>query len=134
MRIVKHLTLEAIPARVYNALTREGEITQWLYANPQVNLKKGAAVEFAWRENWEEAYPPKSLKCLVEELVECRELDLACNDGLESTDIKFTLRPRGQRTELTLVHDGIGESSRLSNADQVWDESLKRLKSYIEHH
>ncbi len=132
MRIEKNLTLDAIPARVYNALTHVNEITQWFCDLAHFDLKKDAHVEFAWKKTGKETLHHKALKCQIEDYVHCKELDMACEYGPEKSEIQISLRPRGLTTELTVTHDGIEDPDRACKTDYYWDENLKRLKKYIE--
>lgn len=134
MKIEKHLTLSAVPARVYNAFTRINEITEWFCDLADFDLKKGARVDFAWKKPGKETLHPKILKCQVEDFIHCKELDMACQYGPEQSEIKIYMRPQGLKTEVTVLHEGIDDPDRLCKTDYYWDENLKRLKKYIEHH
>ncbi len=126
--IVKELTIEAAPERVWGALTQPDEIGHWwtndLNAKPEV----GSLVEFRFGE-WGDFV----LRFEVAELDQDKKVRWIAKQvppHWAGTSVTWQLEPVHNGTTLLFTHDGFTQIDE--RAGGAWVFFLASLKSYLE--
>ena len=130
--IVKELTIEASPERVYDALTQQDEIASWwtndLSAKPEV----GSLAEFRFSQG------TFVIQFEVAELDRDEKVYWITRQGPSTghwtgTNVTWQLTPSHNGTQLVFNHDGFAQADRRYEITRGWWEHfLVSLKSYLE--
>src|SRR5260370_13535204 len=129
--IVKELTIEAAPERVWGALTQPDEIGHWwtndLNAKPEV----GSLVEFRFGE-WGDFV----LRFEVAELDQDKKVHWIYRFGSVAqwagTSVTWQLTPVHNGTMLVFRHEGFGKKDAVYEQTRGnWNYFLASLKSYL---
>ncbi len=122
-------TVEASPDRVWTTLTDPAATTAWMGAAAESAWQPGAPI--TWTGEWQgkeftdrgeviEADEPRSLVHTH-----------GSGDG-PAHRLHWTLRPEGERTELTLVQSGAESEEQAAEFERNWSMMLGRLKEAAE--
>jgi uncharacterized protein YndB with AHSA1/START domain len=132
MKLVeKRIFIAASPTRVYELLTDAELLVEWMAPHAELDPTPGGAL------HWTHVNGDSVIGAFVE-LVPARRIvftfgwdraDVGIAAG--STTVEIDLRPRGDGTELTLVHRGL--ASPMADAHSGgWDNYLARLAAVAE--
>jgi uncharacterized protein YndB with AHSA1/START domain len=130
--IVKELTIEAVPQRVWDALTQPEEIGHWWTNDLNVTQEVGSLAEFRFGE-WGDF------------VVQFEVAELSLNDKVrwisrrgpaphwEGTSVTWQLTPVHNGTHVVFNHNGFAQvDSRYKMTRAWWEHFLISLKSYLE--
>jgi uncharacterized protein YndB with AHSA1/START domain len=128
--IVKELTIEAAPQRVWGALTQPEEITHWWASEAQVKPEVGSLGEFRFRP------PAGALQFEVAELDQNEKVRWISRKGppqWAGTSVTWQLEPVQSGTKLVFTHDGFAQVDEVYEQTRGnWRYFLDSLKSYLE--
>jgi uncharacterized protein YndB with AHSA1/START domain len=128
--IVKELTIETVPKRVWAALTQPDEIARWWSSSAQVTPEVGALAEFRFRP------PAGTLQFEVVEVEYGKHMRWMSRQGppqWAGTSISWSLEPVQSGTNLVFTHDGFAMIDEVYEATRGnWRYFLDSLKSYLE--
>lgn len=130
--IVKELTIEAAPARVWSALTQPDEIGHWWTNDLNVRPEVGNLIEFRFGE-WGDFV----LRFEVAELEQDRKVRWIYRFGSVAqwagTSITWQLEPAHNGTQMVFRHEGFVKKDEVyEQARAYWNYFLTSLKSYLE--
>ena len=128
--IEKEPFINAIPERVFQALTERDDMERWFVQKAEVDLRPGGAIRFEWAPDAVEIG-----KILV--LEPSHRLSYSWEALSPSpTTITFELTAENDGTRLHLIHTGIGEGEDWENyytaLDSGWNMHLKNLTAWLE--
>ena len=130
--IERTLELDASPERVWSALTRSAELSEWFGHRAELDLRPGGDGAFIWENHGrfavrvEEVDPPRRL---VWSWV--HEPGVAFEDA-PSTRVQWELEPRpGGGTTLRLRESGFLTDLHHGQNIQGWGEELGELVEYL---
>ncbi|HLW03660.1 MAG TPA: SRPBCC domain-containing protein [Ktedonobacterales bacterium] len=130
--IVKELTIEAAPQRVWAALTQPNEIGHWwtndLNATPEVGslaeFRFGEWGDFVVRFEIAELEPDKTVRWLSR---------FGPAPHWKGTSVTWSLAPVQHGTQVVFTHDGFAQADeRYAMTSAWWEHFLVSLKSYLE--
>ena len=130
--IVKELSIEAAPQRVWGALTQQDEIVQWWANEARVKPEVGSLGEFRFRS------PAGVLQFEVAELDEGSKVHWISRQGPSTghwagTSVTWRLTPVQNGTQVVFNHDGFAQADERYEITRAWWEHfLVSLKSYLE--
>jgi uncharacterized protein YndB with AHSA1/START domain len=128
--IIKELTIEATPQRVWAALTRVDEIARWWSSEAQVSPEVGGLAEFRFRP------PAGTLQFEVAEVEQGKHMRWMSRQGppqWAGTSISWSLEPVQSGTNLVFTHGGFARIDVVYEATLGnWRYFLDSLKSYLE--
>lgn len=130
--IVKELTVEAAPARVWVALTQPDEIGHWWTNDLNITPEVGTLAEFRFGE-WGEVV----LRFEVTELRLDEKVHWIYRFGSVAqwagTSITWQLTPFPNGTRLVFTHEGLVKKDEVYEQTRLnWNYFLASLKSYLE--
>lgn len=133
--IVKELTVEATPQRVWNALTQQEEIACWwtddLNATPEI----GSLAEFRFSPPGQGTFV---IQFEVAELIQDKKVHWITRQGPTTghwagTSVTWQLEPAHNGTRVVFNHNGFAQADRRYEITQSWWEHfLVSLKPYLE--
>ncbi len=128
--IVKKFTLDTPASKVWSALTNKDELKQWCFEMDAFEPKEGFEFHF-WGENEGERFLHN---CKVIEAKHERKMKwLWSYEGIPGdTYVTFELQPVGDKTQLTLIHEGLeklpqDKNYRKDNFEAGWNEIIGKL-------
>ena len=128
--IVKELTIEAAPPRVWIALTNPDEITRWWSSEARVTPEVGTLAEFRFRP------PAGTLQFEVAALDQGKQMRWSSRQGppkWAGTSVTWHLDPVHNGTNLVFTHDGFVQvDEAYEQIRRNWEYFLNSLKSYLE--
>jgi uncharacterized protein YndB with AHSA1/START domain len=129
--IVKELTIETAPQRVWGAITQQDEIVRWWAYEARVKPEVGSLGEFRFRP------PAGALQFEVAELDEGSKVHWISRQGpaphWEGTSVTWQLTPVQNGTKLVFTHDGFAQVDEAYEQTRGnWAYFLDSLKSYLE--
>ena len=125
--IVKELTIEAAPQRVWGAITQQDEIVQWWAYEARVKPEVGSLGEFRFRQG---AFVIQFEVAELDQDEKVRWLSRQSPPQWAGTSVTWQLTPVHNGTKLIFTHDGFAQvDERTSGA---WVYFLASLKSYLE--
>ncbi len=125
--IVEELTIEAVPQRVWGAITQQDEIVQWWAYEARVKPEVGSLAEFRFRQG---AFV---MQFEVAELDQDEKVHWISRQGLPQwagTSVTWQLTPVHNGTRLVFTHDGFAQVDERTRG--AWVYFLASLKSYLE--
>lgn len=125
--------IQASPARVYDALVKEDQLSQW-WTHCQTNSKESGEVRFEFEESNYAHFKIKKLVAPKKVIWYCCGHNFNGNHDFEGTTIEFTLTPQTGGTHVNFVHrDWQKEASCLELCRIGWDHFITvSLKSFVE--
>lgn len=96
--VVRERTLDASPDEVWETLTDEVLLEQWLAAEVELDLREGGAARFAWEDG-----ETRDARVELVEPVERLAFSWWAADEAEPQRVEFRLEPAGWRTRLVVV-------------------------------
>jgi uncharacterized protein YndB with AHSA1/START domain len=133
----KSTTLNASPARVWDALTKPELIKEYFFGTEAVtDWKKGSPIIF--RGSWEgKPYEDKGVILDIESQKFVRYTYWSSFSGSEDipenyANISYELIPSGPATILTITQDGIKSKESLEHSASNWGMVLEGLKKLVE--
>ncbi len=129
--IVKELTVEAAPQRVWSALTRPEEIAGWWTDDLSAALEVGSLAEFRFTQG------TFVVQFEVAELDEGSKMRWISRQGpaphWDGTSVTWQLTPILNGTQLVFTHDGFVQADKRYELTRGWWEFfLTSLSSYLE--
>ena len=128
--IVKELSIEAAPQRVWGALTQQDEIVQWWANEARVKPEVGSLGEFRFRS------PAGVLQFEVAELDEGSKVHWISRKGppqWSGTSVTWQLTPVQNGTQVVFTHEGFVKKDEVFEQTRGnWQYFLDSLKSYLE--
>ena len=130
--IVKELTIEAAPERVWNALTQPDEIGHWWTNDLNATAEVGTLAEFRFGE-WGDFV----LRFEVAELERNKKVRWVYRFGSVTqwagTSVSWQLRPVSNGTMLFFRHEEFAKKDEVYEQSRGnWNYFLASLKSYLE--
>jgi uncharacterized protein YndB with AHSA1/START domain len=129
--IVKELTIEAAPERVWGALTQPDELAGWWTDDLSVTPEVGSLAEFRFSQG------TFVVQFEVAELDQDEKVRWISRQGpaphWEGTSVTWQLTPVQNGTQVVFNHDGfIKKDERYEMTRAWWEHFLVSLKSYLE--
>jgi uncharacterized protein YndB with AHSA1/START domain len=130
--IIKELSIQAAPRRVWDALTRPDEIARWWTDDLSVQPEVGTLAEFRFSQG------TFVIQFEVAELDEGSKVYWITRQGPSTghwagTSVTWQLEPTHNGTKLVFTHDKFAEADRRYELTRGWWEHfLGSLKSYLE--
>ena len=130
--IVKELTIEAAPQRVWNSLTQAEEIACWWTDDLNVTPEVGTLAEFRFSQG------TFVIQFEVAELDQNKKVHWITKQGPSTghwtgTNVTWHLEPVHNGTKLVFNHDKFAQADRRYELTRAWWEHfLGSLKSYLE--
>jgi len=128
--IVKELTIETVPKRVWAALTQPDEIARWWTDDLSVTPEVGTLAEFRFSQG------TFVIQFEVAELDQDEQVVWMSRQGppqWAGTSISWSLEPVQSGTNLVFTHDGFAMIDEVYEATRGnWRYFLDSLKSYLE--
>ncbi len=130
--IVKELTIEASPQRVWSALTSPEEIARWWTDDLSVTPEVGTLAEFRFSQG------TFVIQFEVAELEQDEKVHWITRQGPSTghwigTSVTWQLEPVHNGTKLIFKHDQFAQADRRYEITRAWWENfLGSLKSYLE--
>ena len=144
-RIDRTVTFDAPPERVWRALTRAEELSEWFQVRIEGNIAPGAEI---WMTSVHPEHAGQRFRVRITTMEPPRqfvwqwhpgEVDPNVDYSREpSTTVTFTLEPAGSGTRLTVAETGFDEISLARRAKVYrdnsggWAEVLVWLQRYVE--
>ena len=124
--IVKELSIEAAPQRVWGALTQQDEIVQWWAYEARVKPEVGSLAEFRFRQG---AFV---MQFEVAELDRDEKVHWISKSPPQwaGTSVTWQLEPVHNGTKLVFNHGGFAQIDERTRG--AWVYFLASLKSYLE--
>jgi len=137
--IIYKLTINAAPAKVFDALTDPKHIARWWTPDCTADQKEGGRARFEFKnsDGKLDGYSVMRIEKLVpNERVEwkCLEQDYQGIQDWVGTSIRFSLSPNQQGTDLAFVHSGFASTEgSYHRCTDGWGHVLTiSLKNYLE--
>ena len=130
--IVKELTIEASPERVWNAITQQEEIAGWWTNDLSVKPEVGSLAELRFNQG------TLIIQFEIAELDKDKKVSWITRQGPSTghwvgTSVTWQLTPIENSTKLVFNHDGFAQAGRrFENTRSWWEHFLVSLKSYLE--
>ncbi len=124
--IVKELTIEAAPQRVWRAITQQDEIVQWWAYEARVKPEVGSLAEFRFRQG---AFVMQFEVAELDQDEKVRWISKSPPQW-EGTSVTWQLTPVHNGTKLIFTHDGFAQVDERTRG--AWVYFLASLKSYLE--
>jgi uncharacterized protein YndB with AHSA1/START domain len=130
--ILKELTIQATPRRVWDALTKPDEIARWWTDDLRVTPEVGTLAEFRFSQG------TFVIQFEVAELDEESNVAWITRQGPSTghwtgTNVTWQLEPVHNGTKLVFNHDNFAQADRRYEITRAWWEHfLGSLKSYLE--
>jgi len=131
--IIKELTIQAAPRRIWDALTLPDEIGHWWTNDLNVKPEVGSLAEFRFGE-WGDFV----IRFEVAELDQDKKVYWITRRGPSTghwtgTSVTWQLEPVPNGTKLVFTHDNFAQADRRYEITRAWWENfLGSLKSYLE--
>jgi uncharacterized protein YndB with AHSA1/START domain len=134
--VVKEITIDAEPSKVWKALTEKDQIGKWLMPTDNFELKVGTTFNMLGKSKGIE-YPHI---CTVIEIIHEKKLAYtwAVKDKLSDTLVTYELEDRNGMTKLTLTHSGwdkvqlTTEGATRDDYNNGWEQVIPGLKKFVE--
>jgi uncharacterized protein YndB with AHSA1/START domain len=128
--LVRHVSVQAAPERVWQLLTREEELPAWFCDGAHMETKVGGRVE--WR--WATECGTRTGAARIEDIVPGKRMVIrSADDGCwPGTVITMSLRPDGYQTILTITHEGLTRGENVAECQQFWHRAMESAKYYAE--
>lgn len=132
-RVIKNsVTIKKQVAAVFQALTDPDEIAKWFADDANVDPREGGRFELLDEGFWS--------KGRVLKLEENKRLSFTWalpEEGVMGpTRVEYMLEPRGQATQLSVMHSGFGSGPEWENVyrdfEAQWPANLGLLKKFVE--
>ena len=128
--ISQEIEIEAVPERVFDAISRQDALSEWWTEDVTAEPAVGTVAEFGF-------YDRRIVtRFRIEELERARRIRWHCIGGPEpyiGSEVVFELEPLPAGTGLHFEHRRLkGESAFIAHAEQSWKRALASLKSYAE--
>lgn len=124
-------TVNAAPALVYRAFTNASALREWFADNAQVDARVEAPLFLAWHTGY---YVVGNFTALLPD--EMVAFSWHGRGEPYATHLEVVLEPRGESTELTLKHSGIGAGENwvqiAKQFNSQWESALENLQSILE--
>ena len=124
--IVKELTIEAAPQRVWRAITQQDEIVEWWAYEARVKPEVGSLAEFRFRQG---AFVMQFEVAELDQDEKVRWISKSPPQW-EGTSVTWQLTPVHNGTKLIFTHDGFAQVDERTRG--AWVYFLASLKSYLE--
>ncbi len=130
--ILKELTIQATPRRVWDALTKPDEIARWWTDDVSIQPEVGTLAEFRFSQG------TFVIQFEVAELDEEAKMSWITRQGPSTghwtgTSVTWQLEPVHTGTKLVFTHDRFVQADRRYEITRAWWEHfLGSLKSYLE--
>jgi uncharacterized protein YndB with AHSA1/START domain len=136
-RIERELVLPVGIARVWEALTDPGRVSEWFDIHTEIDLRPGGAAAFGSKKDGrfraivEEVEPPQRFVYRW-----CLDRETPVGEG-PTTRVEFTLEEVPEGTRLHLVESGFASlpegvrDRHLADNVSGWDESMRDLAGYL---
>lgn len=133
-RIQQQFEIAVAPGKLFRALTQPLGLTSWMLESATLTLRAGTTYWFTWSGGY-------ALEGRVLEVRAGRAFALTWPQGtprkpLGETRVRFTVRPKGKGSILTMVHSGFGTGATWVQAYALsasgWAYYLMNLKSVLE--
>jgi uncharacterized protein YndB with AHSA1/START domain len=128
--IVQEVTIEAMPEKVFNAITRQDELAQWWTNHVTAEPRVGSLAEFSFNNG---AYV---FKLEITELRVAKSVHWMVRGGpphWEGTNITWDLAPATNGTKLLFGHHGFAVAdATYEETREGWEYFNGSLKSYLE--
>jgi activator of HSP90 ATPase len=122
--IQQSYSIAASPSRVFQALTDQADIAAWSGSPATMDAQVGRQFSL-----WSGGAVGRNLEVEPDrKLVQSWRLDTWKADST----VTFTLRPRGKKTIVELVHAGVPDEEEAEIAQGWQDYYLGAMKSYLE--
>lgn len=130
--ITREITIKAAPARVFTAVTRHDEITQWWANQVTAEPTIGSIAEFCFNNG-------EVMRMKIADLVVDKSISWLVRDApqyahlWEGTTITWHFAPAAHGTQLRFAHGGFAVvDSGYEQTRTGWEYFLESLKSYLE--
>jgi uncharacterized protein YndB with AHSA1/START domain len=128
--------IQALPSRVFEALTVGAEWDRWFTTRAVIEPEAGGTYRLHWRDFGPD-HVTLTLTGAVLEVEPDRIFAFEWDSGARMTTVRFELEPRGEGTVVRLTESGYTdrEADVVSCLDCAagWGEALTLLKFYLEH-
>ena len=128
--ILQEVTIEALPEKVFNAITRQDELVQWWTKHVTAEPKVGSIAEFRF-DNGAVVF-----KMEIAELDAGKRVHWIVREGpphWEGTTVTWDLSPIKNGTQLLFGHHGFATvEAAYEQTREGWEFFLGSLKSYLE--
>jgi uncharacterized protein YndB with AHSA1/START domain len=128
-------TIEASPEGVFLALTDADELSSWWTTRAESDPRQGGTFSYTW-EFERDAERNHTREDTYSEVSPNKRVSYDWPMPRGNTVVDFRLEPRGEGTELRLIHSGWGEDPQWKSAYDMhvsgWEFFLGNLKSYLE--
>lgn len=135
--VQKHITIDATAALVWNALTNNALLQEWM-ADEALDIKSdwklGSNVLISGRANGSHTYKGCVLKHETEKLLRYSSWADVSNlpDEIQNYSIiEFTLSAKGNQTLLTLTHSNLIAEAAFEHSNFYWNTALHALKQLL---
>lgn len=144
MTIEQRILVEASPERAWQAWIWNGEVTQWLTVEANVEQREGGAYELFW--NPADHTVDSTIGCKILRYDQPSELSFTWKgpqamaavmngDEAKLTRVRVTFRAVGDKTEITVQHSGFGEGPEWEKARQwhvkAWEMATTELQKHL---
>ncbi len=131
------VSLNATPARVWQALTDPEQIKQYLFGTTTTSdWKKGSPITYTGE--WEgKAYEDKGVIVDIQPEKLLHTTYYSSMSGKEDkpenySNVKYELEPDGDMTKLTITQDNAGDEASREHSENNWSTVLESLKKVVE--
>jgi uncharacterized protein YndB with AHSA1/START domain len=121
------ILIDAPPAQVFRALVEPEALNQWIASNADVDPRKGGRYSFGW-----DSGPTRILELVPNERLVIDWKDWRGDETRPQTRVTWTLEPVGEKTRLTMVHDGFSRVADKSDYPFGWRHFLEQAKNVVQ--